>query len=218
MKSFLWLAVPALSLTLAWTASAQGASQKAYVQGTLGATMQPEATPNEHVSPPIGGAGFPAFGAAGGYFIRPSLAVEGELATGEVSVQQTNHYSLTQEFTAALRVTTVDGSVRWKPGGISPVELVVGGGLARVVNTSRDGIEYSGYPNPLGSETPMPDSSWGDWVWNIKGGADVVYPRTSRVAFAGGGRLRWRQRNSVDEYRGASAWAVEVSAGLRVRF
>ena len=115
-------------------------------------------------------------------------------------------------------MTTIDGSLRWKPRGTSPVELVVGAGPAHVVHGTRDGIEYRDYPYPQGSQTPMPDTASGDWVWNVKGGADVVYPPTSRAAFVAGGRLRWRPLNSDDDYRGVSAWAVDVSAGLRVRF
>jgi hypothetical protein len=209
-----------IAILLAGTAAvwAQDVPGPGYVQGTLGFTTQPEATPNHRISPPLGGTGFPGVSAAGGYFIRPALAIEGELATGEVSVKQGFHYNWSQEYTAALRVTTIDGSVRWKPGGVSAVELVVGGGMAKVVHATRDGIEFRDYPYPQGSQTPMADSSWGDRVWNIKGGADVVYPLASRVAFVVGGRLRWRQRNSDDDYRGASAWAVEFGAGARLRF
>jgi hypothetical protein len=208
----------AILLAGAVAVRAQDVPGAGYVQGTLGFTTQPEATPNHRISPPLGGTGFPGVAVAGGYFIRPSLAIEGELATGEVSVEQGFHYSWSQEYTAALRVTTIDGSVRRKPGGVSAVELVVGGGLARVVHATRDGIEFREYPYPQGSQTPMADSSWGDWVWNIRGGVDVVYPPASRVAFVGGGRLRWRQRNSDDDYRGVSAWALDFGAGLRVRF
>jgi hypothetical protein len=208
----------AILLAGAVAVRAQDLPGRGYAQGTLGFTTQPDAMPNHRISPPLGGTGFPGIAAAGGYFIRPSLAIEGEIATSEVSVEQGFHYSWSQEYTAALRVTTIDGSVRWKPGGVSPVELVVGGGQARVVHGTRDGIEFHDYPYPQGSRTPMADSSWGDWVWNIKGGADVVYPRASRAAFVSGARLRWRQKNSGDDYRGASAWAFDFGAGMRVRF
>jgi hypothetical protein len=208
----------AIVLAGAATAPAQDVPGAGYVQGILGFTTQPAATPNHRISPPLGGTGFPGIAAAGGYFIRPSLAIEGELATGEVSIEQGFHYSWSQEYTAALRVTTIDASVRWKPRGTSPVEFLVGGGLARITHRTRDGIEFREYPYPQGSQTPMADSSWGDWVWNIKGGADVVHPRRSRAAFVASARLRWRQRNSDDEYRGVSGLAFDFGAGLRVRF
>jgi hypothetical protein len=197
---------------------AQEEPRRAYLEVTAGLTAQPAATAYYHISPPLGGAGFPLLAAAGGCFIRPSLAVEGEFATGEVSAAQGFYYNWSQKYTALVRVTTVVGALRWKPKAVSPVELVVGGGRARVVHGTRDGIEYREYPYPQGSQTPMADSSLGDWVWSIKGGADVVFPRASRAAFVGSARVRWRQRVNEDDFRGVSAWAFDFGAGLRVRF
>jgi|WetSurMetagenome_2_1015567.scaffolds.fasta_scaffold31922_4 hypothetical protein len=213
---------PVLVLALAATARAQDAPGRSYVDATAGVTAQPAATPNHRIRPPLSGAGFPALAAAGGFFIRPSIAVEGEVATAEVSIRQGFYYSWSQEYTASVRATTIGGGVRWKPRGVSPVELVVGVGRARVVHGTRDGIEYREYPYPQGSQTPMPDSSSGAWVWSVKGGADVVFPRASRAAFVAGTRVRWRQRigddYGDDDYRGVSPLAFDFGAGVRVRF
>jgi len=218
MKRLSFLVSIALLLAFGGTARAQDVPGPGYVQGTVGLAIQPDAEANHRIRPPLGGTAFPVVAGSGGYFIRPSLAIEGELATGELSGEQGFHYTWSQEYTAAVRVTTIDGSVRWKPGGVSPVELVVGGGRARVVHAERDRIEHREFPYPQGSQTLLPDTKHGEWVWNLKGGLDVVHPTTSRAAFVAGARLRWRQRNYSDDYGGVSGWAFDVGVGLRVRF
>jgi len=209
----------AFLLALVPRADAQSAPPQGYIQGQLLFTIQQDGTIYYHTSPPLGGSGFPGVSASAGFFVRPSLAIEGEVfAAPEVSLPQTFSYNWSNEYTAAFGVTTLDALLRWKPRGTSPVELVVGGGPAWLRYQQRDGVHVApAYPGP-GTRTPLPDTSFTQAVWHLKGGADLVYPLASRVAFAASFRLRWRQGTDQDYTYGVGTWSLDAGAGLRLRF
>lgn len=209
----------AFLLVLAPDVHAQGAPQRGYIQGQLLLTVQQDGVIYYHTSPPLGGSAFPGVSASAGVFVRPSLAIEGEVFVApEVSVPQSFSYSWSDEYVAGFSVTTLNALLRWKPRGRSPVELVVGGGPAWLRYEQRDGVHIApAWPGPA-KRTALPDRSFTQARWTIKGGADLVHPLASRVALAAGVRVRWRQGTSQDYFYGVGTWSLDAGAGLRVRF
>jgi hypothetical protein len=207
-----------LLLALSATAGAQDTGPRGYAQGALVLTIQPDGTPyHYHLSGPLGGSGVGVSGAAG-YFITPSIAIEAEvLFAGEISVPQAFGYmNDSDDYTATFRAVTVNGLVRWKPGGWRPVEFVAGGGVASIRYGRRDLVRTDYFP-PV-TRTSEPDYLVTDIVANLTGGADLVLPMRSRAAFVGSARVRWRQRSSQDDYFGVIPIAADLGVGLRVRF
>jgi hypothetical protein len=217
-----WFPVPFIALAIFLTGSsavgAQDSRARGYLQGALVLTIQPEGeiTFHSRINPPLGGTGLGA-AASAGYFITPALALEGGvLFVGGISTEQVFSYMDDRdEYTSTFTVVSMNGLLRWKPRGTSAVELVVGGGVAGTRFATHDGVHNSLFS---GQQTPLQETSSTEWVPNVTGGADVVLPTGSKVAFVGSVRTRWRAGVNVDAYNGVSRFALDMGVGLRVRF
>ncbi|RPH58475.1 MAG: hypothetical protein EHM89_12315 [Acidobacteria bacterium] len=190
-----------------------------YVQGEMVLTAQPGGELKGHyrISPPFGAGTRLGLRASGGYFITPTLAIEGGvLFAGEISTEQTFSYMDDNDhYTSTFSVVSMNALVRYKPGGWSPVELVIGGGFAAARLAQHDGVRRSLFYK---TQAPLSDSSSTEVAPNVTGGADLVLPTRSRAAVVGSFRLRWRGGVYSDDAHGTPTFAVDMGVGLRVRF
>ena len=91
-------------LAMVWSitlvASVAAAEPKGYLQAGLMATAQPAGVPNHRVTPPISGTTV-GVAAAVGFFVTPTVAIEGEVVAGKaISTPQHFYYDWTEDYTA----------------------------------------------------------------------------------------------------------------------
>lgn len=197
---------------------APSTSTGGYGQGTLLFTSNSTGVANHRVSPPLGGEAV-GFSASGGYFVNPSTAVEGEFVVGgTVSAPQTFSYNTRTDYTAELRDVLVNLNVRSKPAGKSPVEIVLGGGLAftRVRELNRMTTYYF---SPSRPPERSPDQADYGTTYNAGGGVDAPIPVGARLAIVPAFRVRYvrRPQDSNARYVGAGKWVYQAGATIRVK-
>jgi hypothetical protein len=189
-----------------------------YVQAALVAATHPAGAAADRVEPALGGHST-GIAASAGRFMNSDLPLEGELVLGgTVSMPQHFSYPWLEDYVADTRHRLFNGNLRWKPAGTSPVEVVLGGGLAsnRIRKRSVVATRIPGSLTPAPSA--VPDRTQVDNVLNLTGGLDAPVALTAKIAVVPNLRVRWlNQRDSgLGTELGVGKYSYQFGASLRV--
>jgi hypothetical protein len=197
---------------------AQNADPRVFIQPALVVTVQPAATADHRIAPPLGGHAVGLSLGAGG-FVTPTIGVEGEfLFSGSVTTQQRFTYFWYEDFTGDTRDVAMNALLRVRPSRARWFEIVGGGGLDIVRSGRRHIVRTDTYPTPPHT-TPQPDHFTTYHRLNFTVGAELALPGGRRTAIVPSFRARWRDRVSTDEmYYGIGAFAMEFGVGIRGLF
>ncbi len=197
---------------------AQSSEPRVFVQPALVVTVQPEATANHRISPPLGGHAI-GFGVGAGGFVTPTFALEGEFVySGPVRTQQRFSYSWTEDFTGETRDVMLNALMRVRPSHARWLEIIGGAGLDIVRTGRRDIVRTDMYPFPPHT-TPLPDYFTTYHRMSVTVGLEFPLRAGEHAALVPAFRARWRDRVSEDEaYYGVGTFAVQVGVGIRMIF
>jgi hypothetical protein len=208
--------VSLMVLALVASTTLAAAEPKAYLQAGLVASWHPAGIPNHRVTPAISG-GTLGVTAAGGVFVTPTVAVEGEfVAGGAISTQQRFSYDWFEDYTAQSRDVFLGVNVRWRPAAPRYLELVGGGGLVVSTFAERSIVrtELRGSPRP--SPTTQPDQVDREAQLSVNGGVALRLPVSRMVEIVPAFTVRWIGRaGGLGEYLGVGGRAYQAGATLR---
>lgn len=190
-----------------------------YVQGSAFATVQP-AGRADRVWPALSGR-VAGIAAGGGRFVTRDVAVEGEFVLGRtVSLPQQFSYLWIEDYVAESRLHLVAGNVRWRPAGTSPVEFVMGGGLAtsRIRKRSVVATAHSGSLNMPPPVTP--DRTDMDYVPHVGAGLDAPIAVNANVAVVPTFRVRCvaQKESGLAAELGVSRYSYQFGVSVRAGF
>ena len=204
---------------LAASGSLAAAQSKGYVQTGVLATEQPAGTANHRVGPAISGDTI-GVAAAVGFFVTPTVAIEGEVVAGKaISTRQQFAYNWFEDFTGESRDVFLGANARWRP--IPLLELVGGGGLAFSTFAERSIVQtnlpFPGRPNV---PTPQPDRVDTARQLALNGGVALPLPVSRRIAVVPAFTIRWidRPESGQGDYLGVAAYAYQFGATVRFSF
>ena len=219
MKPALVLISIVWSMTL--VASVAAAGPKGYLQAGLMGTVQPAGVPNHRVTPPIDGKTI-GLAAAVGFFVTPTVAVEGELVAGRpISTPQRFFYDWFEDYAAESRDVFLGANVRWRPVAARHLELVGGGGLAISTFAERSIVRtelpFPGRPNVPTSEPDRVDT---EVQLAVNGGIAVPLPVSSKIELVPAFTFRWvsRSANGQGAYLGVGSYAYQFGGTVRFEF
>jgi hypothetical protein len=204
--------------TPAHPASAVELSPRVYLTGGVVMTVQPASHDMYHrVRENLRGH------AAGltvgvGTFLTRSLALEGEVAVGDlISAPQTFSYAWTIDYVAENRDILFNELLRWSPGERRRFQAVVGGGYARTISRKVSQIRRDFLYG--GAVTPLPDESTPLSGFTATGGIDWLIPVRRRLALAPTFRLRWVHRPDAAAvgWNGVGSYAFQFGLTARMR-
>jgi hypothetical protein len=187
-----------------------------YFQGTLVVGSQSPGTPNAHVSPPIEGT-FAAGSGGVGFFLTPTLAVEGEIGlTTSITVPQ--HWIVGTSLVAhdaRSRDTFVGGRLRARPRGTRFIEYLAGGGfnINRFTRSSIVETKQDSFPT-VAAQPDDTDEAGGTF---LEVGIAVALPIGHRLELAPGFVFRQIQRDGTADFFGVGQRAYQVTTTLRLR-
>jgi hypothetical protein len=211
------LGLVALSLSIARVAAAgPGDPGKGYVQAGVMMTEQRAGIPNHRVSPAISGSAI-GLAAAGGVWLTPKVAVEGEFVGGRaVSTPQQFWYNWSEDFTGESRDLFLGANVRVRPAPRAPVELFGGGGLVISTFAERSIVATYTFPPRTLTEPDQVDTQMG---LTVNGGLAVAVPAGSRIDVVPAFTIRWVQRPStgLGDYLGVGSFAYQFGATVRFK-
>jgi hypothetical protein len=212
--------VPVLLIPLVLTTTLAAAQSKGYVQAGALATEQPAATPNHRVLPGLGGNTV-GVAAAVGFFVAPTVAIEGEVVAGRaISTQQRFSYNWFEDYTAQSRDVFLGVNVRWRPVAGGPLELVGGGGPVFSTDAQRSIVvtDLPGAPVPRPSTEP--DQVETSALFAINGGIAAPFAVSRRIELVPAFTVRWvgRSVNGLGGYAGVGRRAYQVGAAVRWTF
>ncbi len=200
------------------TASPAAAEPKVYVQAGVLATVQPAGIANHRIVPAISGKTV-GLTAAVGFFVTPTLAVEGELVAGRaISTQQRFSYNWSEDFTGQSRDVFLGANARWRPAATRYLELLGGGGVAFATAAERSVVRTDYFP--IVRMSPQPDQVESSPRLALHGGIAVPLPVSRRIEIVPAFSVRWVKR-SVDgwsDYLGVGRRAYQFGATVRWRF
>ena len=201
--------------------STAAAAPRGYVQAGLLLTSQPAGTPNHRVTPAISGTAG-GLSTAVGFFVTPTLAVEGEfVASRPISTPQHFSYDWFEDFTGESRDVFLGANIRWHPAAARYLELIGGGGLAFSTFAERSIVRtelpFPGRPNVPTSE---PDRVENEVQLAVDGGVAVPLPVSRKIAIvpAFTFRLIGRPGSGQGEYLGVAGYAYQFGATVRFSF
>ena len=201
--------------------SVAASAPKGYVQAGLLGTAQPAGVPNHRVTPPISGTTV-GVAAAVGFFVTPTVAVEGELVAGRpISTPQRFSCDWFEDFTAESRDVFLGANVRWRPVAARYLELVGGGGLAISTFAERSivrtDLPFPGRPNV---PTCRPDRVDSEVQLAVNGGIAVPLPVSSRIEIVPAFTFRWVSRSASGQgaYFGVGSYAYQFGGAVRFKF
>ena len=199
--------------------SVAAAAPKGYVQAGLLWTAQPAGVPNHRVTPPISGTTV-GVAAAVGFFVTPTVAIEGEFVAGRpISTPQRFSYNGFEDFTGESRDVFAGANARWRP--VPLLELTGGGGLAFSTMAERSIVRtelpFPGRPNVPTSEPDRVDT---DVQPAVNGGIAVPLPVNRKIAVVPAFTMRWigRSGSGQGEYLGVAGYAYQFGATVRFTF
>ena len=209
---------PRILIPMVWSmtlvALVAAAEPKGYLQAGLMGTVQPAGIPNHRVTPPISGTTI-GLAAAGGAFVTPTLAIEGELVAGNaISTPQHFHYDWTEDYTAQSRDVFLGANVRWRP--VAHLELIGGGGLAFNTFANRSIVRTDFFPV---THTTQPDQVETVSQPALNGGIAVPLPVSSRIEVVPAFTIRWvmRSDHGLGAYAGIGSWAYQFGGTVRFK-
>ena len=201
--------------------SVAASAPKGYVQAGLLWTAQPAGVPNHRVTPPISGTTV-GVAAAVGFFVAPTVALEGEVVAGRaISTPQQFHYNWTEDYTAESRDVFLGANVRWSPVAARYLELVGGGGLAISTFAERSIVRtelpFPGRPNVPTSEPDRVDT---EVQLAVNGGIAVPLPVSSTIEIVPAFTFRWVSRSASGQgaYFGVGSYAYQFGGTVRFKF
>jgi hypothetical protein len=186
----------------------------AYVLGGPLLTVQRAGPIYHRTYPPLSGKGV-GFVIAGGYFLMPGLALEGELNVGgDISApQHTGYNDVSSDYIRHNRDITLTGQVRLSAG---PADVVVGvgRGFTRIGSTNSTTTRL----RLNGDVTVGPDADY----WYVNKGAtftyglDVPIPSRSHVQIVPTFRMHVMRRPESDfDDVGASAYVLQFGVVMK---
>jgi hypothetical protein len=189
------------------------------VQAGLLGTAQPAGVPNHRVTPPISGTTV-GVAAAVGFFVTPTVAIEGELVAGRpISTPQRFSYNWFEDFTGESRDVFAGVNARWRP--VPLLELIGGGGLAISTFAERSIVRtelpFPGRPNVPTSEPDRVDT---EVQLAVNGGIAVPLPVSSRIEIVPAFTFRWVSRSASGQgaYLGVGSYAYQFGGTVRFKF
>jgi hypothetical protein len=213
--------VPFVLVLLALTTTRAAAETKGYVQAGVLATAQPAGTPNHRISPALSGTTVGATATAG-FFLTPTVAIEGEIVAGRaISTQQGFFYDWSVDFTGQSRDVFLGANVRWRPAAARYLELVGGGGLAFSTVAERSVVRTERFPFPPTVRTsPQPDQVETFRQLALNGGIAVPLPVSRRIDVVPTFSIRWVDRSEagLGDYLGVASYAYQFGAAVRFSF
>jgi hypothetical protein len=199
------------------TSSVATVAPKGYLQAGLMATEQPAGTPNHRVRPAINGATV-GVAAAAGFFVTPTLAVEGEVVGGRaISTPQRFSYNWREDYIGQSRDVFLSANVRWRPAARRPLELVGGGGVAISTFANRSIVVTDLFAVAPRPPTTEPDEVETSRQFSVNGGVAAPLPVGRRLEVVPAFRLRWvgRSRSGLGDYAGVGRYAYQFGATVR---
>ena len=187
---------------------------KGYVQVGAMATTQPPGTPNHRIVPAISGSTI-GIAAAGGVWLSPTVAVEGEFLGGPpVSTPQRFSYDWREDFTGESRDLILGANLRWRPGPRGIAELFGGGGIAVSTFAERSIIETRMFPP---STSRQPDQVVTSINGTLNGGVAIAVPAGARIEVVPAFLFRVIQRpkSGLGDYLGVAGYAYQFGATIR---
>jgi hypothetical protein len=201
--------------------STAAAAPRGYVQAGWLLTSQPAGTPNHRVTPPISGTAGGLSGAVG-FFVTPTLAMEGAFVAGRpISTPQHFSYDWFENFTGESRDVFLGANARWHPTAAHYLELIGGGGLAFSTFAERS-IVRTEFPFPGRPHVPTaePDRVDTEVQRAVNGGVAVSLPVSRTIAVVPAFMIRFISRpgSGQSDYLGVASYAYHFGATVRFSF
>jgi hypothetical protein len=201
--------------------SAASAEPKGYLQSGLMVTAQPAGIPNHRVTPAISGTAV-GLAAAVGFFLTPTLAIEGEVVGGgAISTPQRFSYNWREDYIGENRDVFLGANVRWRPA-TRPLEFVGGAGLAVNTVASRSIVVTDVFAIPPRPPRTEPDEVMTSRQFALNGGVATPLRVSRRIEVVPAFRVRWVKRSSsfygLGAYAGVGSYAYQFGATVRWTF
>lgn len=209
------------SMALIAGAEAAGPDEpRGYLQAGGMVTAQPAGIPNHRVTPPISGRTI-GLAAAVGFFVTPTLAVEGEVVGGRaISTPQRFSYNWREDYIGQSRDVFLGANVRWRPAARRPLELVGGGGVAVATFANRSIVVTYSFALPPRPPTTEPDAVATSVQLAVNGGIATPVPVSRTIEIVPAFTVRWvgRSANGLGGYAGVGSYAYQAGATVRWTF
>ena len=210
----------AMVWSFALVASVAASEPKGYVQGGLMATTQPAGIPNHRVTPPIEGKTM-GLAAAVGFFLAPTVAVEGEIVGGRaISTPQHFYYNWREDYISENRDVFLGANVRWRPAATRYLELVGGGALVINMFANRSIVVTEPLAIPPRPPRTEPDEVSTSLQLALNGGVATPLPVGRKIEVVPAFTVRWvgRSVNGLGGYAGVGSHAYQFGATVRWTF
>jgi hypothetical protein len=207
-----------VAVLLVFVPALVAAAPDGYLQAGLMVTVQPAGVANHRVTPPIGGTTV-GLATAVGFFVTPTLAIEGEVLGGRsISTAQQFWYDWSEDYTAQSRDVFLGANVRWHPAATRHVELVGGGGLAFSTSAERSIVRTD--PFPVRHTTIEPDQVETTTQLAVDGGIAAPLPVSSKIDVVPAFTVRWvaRPAYGLGAYAGVGSYSYQFGATVRLAF
>jgi hypothetical protein len=150
-----------------------------------------------------------------GVFVMPEVAVEVETVwPGTISMPQEFSYNWREQYIAGVRDRLVLANLRYRPDGLSYIEVFGGAGLAFSRYSRRDVVETQYFPTRT---RELADGVRDERAWAWQVGASLTVAVSPRVRLVPQGAVRWIHRDQNGEAYHLHASDRIWSAGVNLR-